>query len=424
MAKVLCAQVDALVLSRIDSLGGNPSVEEVITALKRKNFKTGQVPDGIPLTALTAFRKRSDPKKALIVQKVLASRAQGVLPNVEPPAEPVAPAPASPPVTEAVLETVPATVSAESLRDAPAEAEIQPVPGEKGLARLVRGSDFELAQDDVGEIYVSLRCVAGLIFKDADNLRRTMEARGFEIKDLVMLNKRGQQRRTPAIQSDHVFAAIMAADFHGLNVEQKEKLSALQREVPTWMRRFQAAKDEAALVKNKDEDGLLKSITGHLVSFVGEVTTTITTAITTGLSELATRFDARFDRIEALIEAPSQKPEPVQAAFVPVVEAKLPRSTTSDGKAKTDWNGKEGVGYTLLELQDKMENYHRSPGSTSVTLTAAQIDEWVRAMGMHRWPWSQVHPKRGKIFDLDVLNEVRRHWPAKVNGADTAFTDP
>ncbi len=274
MDKNLIAQVERLVEWRIQELN-TTDVEAVLTSLKRGRLQMGGVP--VPSTAVHSFRNRRNADKRKLIQKALARRTQAALPNVEPAVTPV--------VAAAVPETLAGSVSA----NRPQVAAIQPSRSEF-LTTVARQSFLELKEQN-GDIYVTLRCFDKLIGKRPDNLHRTLAARGFPLVNIEMPNERGQLRETPAIDLYYIFAVVGLADIHGMNAGERNQLFTLQREMPGWMKRFNAF-DRPAPVPPLPAKG-----EPRMVTFLNK----IVTSVTDGLSKLADRFDGRFDRLEGLL---------------------------------------------------------------------------------------------------------------------------
>ena len=311
MDKTLIAQVEKLVEWRIENLGGTPSVEEVVTSLKRGRLNTGALP--VPHEAVSSFRNRRNTDKCKLVQKALLRRTQTALPNV------AAEAVAAPP-TPAVPETVPATTSAPTIQPRRNEA----------LAEIARKGSLELKEEG-GEVYISLRCFEQLIGKRPENLSRTLAARGFPLRDVMLPNERGQLRETPAISLDYIFAVVGLADLHGMSPGERNQLFTLQRELPGWMKRYNQfavqTTPPSPLPPNREEE--TKLVTGFVNRIVN--------IFTDGIARLTERLDGRFDRIEKIL-TPTFATRPPHGTPLPVttngVTAVQPPILTASGLSK------------------------------------------------------------------------------------------
>jgi hypothetical protein len=302
----IIAEVEKLIAWRITTMGPNPSVDAVIDALKKGNLNTGAAP--IHHEALSAFRKRNRLAKEMVIQRVLERATEAPSP-LETPVQPAA---------TSESETVPSTVSASRPHGT---AEIQSVRSE-ALADVARRSGLELKEEE-GEVYITLRCFEQLIGKTPENLRRTLEARGFPIRQVWIQNERKQVRQTPGILIAYIFAVVGLADLHGMEPEEREKLFALQRDMPNWMKRF-----NELVPTTKDEPKSILAAVGSLVS-------SLRTSIIEGFSRIGSRFESRFDRIETLLgrgyTQPTQQPSSVFVSDPARVET---RRITDTGGAK------------------------------------------------------------------------------------------
>lgn len=294
MKTQLTAQVEKLIAWRIGTLGDTPSADDVLALFKRANFNAGKLPDDITGRALRSFRQRSDAEKRKLIERVRLQQSQAQLPNVQA----VTPAEVSVEPATSVSETLPASVTDEVPQNQPVQSD--------ALAEASRKTSLELVKEG-GEVYITLRCFEKLIGKRPDNLRRSLEARHLEIRDVVATNERGQLRPTPAIQIAYVFAVVMLADLHGMDADEREKLFAIQRDLPGWMKRFEAMirpePPALPLPPAASERSLLGSVANTIMG-------RLASAFTTGLSKLEHRLDVRFDRLERLLHQYTSPPAP------------------------------------------------------------------------------------------------------------------
>jgi hypothetical protein len=273
------AEVEKLVDWRIANLPDGATVADVVESFKRGTFNTGEpLPEGVTIGAVRDFRKRGDDAKRRLVVRALGRSQTTRQPAIE-----------KSPATPSITGTVPSTPSI-------ATAEIKPVRT-TALAEIARLTSLEL-KEVAGEIFITLRCFEPLIGKRPENLRRTLEARGFPITEVSALNVAGNTRPTPAIHIAYIFAVVGLADLHGMDEQEKARLFKLQREMPTWLKRF-----DKILLESQPKI-LLESQPKEEPSFLALVNTMsskILTVMQEGLVKLASRFDLRFDRIEHLL---------------------------------------------------------------------------------------------------------------------------
>ncbi len=325
MSTKLSAQVEQLIEWRIKDLQGipavgTPTVEEVTKSLARGAFNHGRLPSEIPLLALQSFRKRSDQSKRILVGKVFQRLQQGTLPTA-----PAAASTAPPPQPE----TLPASVSAAR----PEPAAIVPVRSD-ALGELARRTSLELIEHR-GEVYITLRAFEQLIGKRPDNLRRTLEARGFPIVDVQAKNERGQDRETPAVLAAYIFAVVGLADLHGMDAQERNHLFNLQTHFPTWMKRFDEMTRPRALAAPVSEEPRGPFLVS--LSRLGEtIQNRLLSIVTSGLGGLRDHFNVRFDSLEAhidhLLESRTTQPNGTTAPATPAVA--MVRNLRLNGIAK------------------------------------------------------------------------------------------
>lgn len=269
--------VDQLVIGTITRIGQHADVDTVLAALVQGKLTAVPRPPGVPLDAVKAFRKRNKKVRRQIVAEAFQARRQTTLPGSD-------------------AQTPPGGVS-------PRPGEITQVSSD-GFADLARKAALEMKQEG-GEVYITLRAFEPLIGKRPDHLARTLKARGYPVTEIDMPNAVGNTRRTPAIHIDYIFAVVSLADLHGLDDAERQRLFQLQRELPTWMKRYEASKALVTAPKPEEHRPLLTK--GGVMISVAHLATTVAERVVHVVSDFANRLDIRLDRIERLI---TQKPAP------------------------------------------------------------------------------------------------------------------
>ncbi len=427
MDTTLAPQVEKLIAWRIETLEG-ATVDAVVDSFRRGTFNPGeQLPDGVTLRAVHAFRKRSDQAKRRYVVKAFAEQARTIIAAVDAQPDPVSatspkaetPAPistASDAETLSQTGTVAATAPPSQSPTRSEPAEIQPLRSE-ALIQIGRTTGLEL-KDEQGDIYVTLRCFQQLIGKEPENLRRTLEARHFYIRDIEMPNARGEVRKTPAIELQHIFAIVMLADLHGMSPEQREHLFRIQHELPAWMRRFNRTAGDERLVERP------QSILAALGSAASTITAKVLAVCSEGFAKLADRFDMRFDRLERLL-APSSTEPPPPKPFVNPDRVETPRFTAS-GNAKlivrrppplrnifevtADVNRFMCSNYTpesIIRVAQQLGIYEREPWGMSLAGHTVKLDSGERST------WS---------FDMDAVDLIKDTVRKESVATNSAFS--
>lgn len=275
--------VDQLISGTITRIGQHADVDNVLAALVQGKFTAVPRPPGVPLDAVKAFRKRNKKVRRALVAEAFQARRQTTLPGSD----------------SGDAQTVPSTVS-------PRPTEITRVSSDVLVADIARKTALELKEEN-GEVFITLRCFEKLIGKTPENLQRTLVARGFPITQVALPNAVGNTRQTPAIHIDYIFAVVSLADLHGMDDSERERLFKIQRELPGWMKTYEATKAyHQALATPKEEHRPLLTKGGVMIS-VAHLAATVAERVVHVVADFANRLDIRLDRIERLL---TTKPAP------------------------------------------------------------------------------------------------------------------
>ncbi len=367
----LSAQVEKLVAWQIEALSAHttiPSVEEVITALRRGQTNTSRLP--VSHEAIDSLRKRSDAAKRKLILKMMSRHNQ---PGAAPGAV------------------------AESSSEA---AQFQP-PANNVLAIIARRSSLELKEEEPGEVYIPLRAFHQLIGKRPEHLRRTLASRKLPLRDIKMLNERGELRDTPAIHVSYLPLVIGMADTHRVSEEGRERLFALQREMPNWSKRLNQVADSNGVLyaRPKDEP---RSILGALVN---TVMTRVANALSSGLGKLEQKLDMRFDRLERILLLDPKTPQKTSLPETPQVET---RRTTVTGGSKFS------VRRPTYDIQTVVNHVNQYVG---MSYTPEDIIQMAKEAGIYeRAPWG--FEQNFEPFAVRINDGLRVTWQFDLDSVE------
>lgn len=361
--KKLSPEVEKLITATIERIGQHATVDNVLEALTQGNITAVPRAPNVQLDAVKAFRKRRKTARLQFVEHVFANRRQATLPSVGSVPEPVA-----------------ATASLE--RSQPPQ---NPAPQSVALAEIGRNTGLEL-KEEMGEVYITLRCFEQLIGKRPENLKRTLEARGFPIVDLDLPNAAGNTRKTPCVHTDYIFAVVTTADLHGMDDAERQKLFYIQRNMPTWMRRFEAAKTLAQAPKPEEQRPLLTK--GGVMISVANLAAAVAEKVVHVISDFANRLDLRLDRIEKLV-TPAKAP-PVQAPTNgTLLHPKFPAPPNKYGVVKPFINAQQMLEKFDTDFCHAQRNFGIDSPEAIVRLAANlgifKTQHWGRIVGADEW---------------------------------------
>jgi hypothetical protein len=379
--------IDKLIAWTIARLGKDATADKVLAALSEGHSSSVPRPPDVSEDVVRAFRKRSKKHRLPLVEAVITASKQASLPGV----------------SQAAPNPPPQTPLSSVSQQPTGNAQLS------GLGEIARRNSLELTELN-GEVYVSLRCFETLLGKRPDNLRRTLEARGFPLVDLALPNAVGTPRNTPGLHIDYIFAIVSLVDLHGLDEDERQRLFAMQRELPQFMRRYWIERlgprsTEARPLLTRG--GVLLSV-AQLANAVGEKVVKI-------IGDFASRLDIRLDRIEHLLTATKTAPPKATSILVP---------------------NKFGIVKPLYSAAQVLEKLDETFGRCQRDLGIDSPEAVMRfacELGIYRTPhWGTITGNDEWIYDgsreaTSSLSHMIDHITMRLagrNGASTNFTAP